>query len=249
MFFSKIKIIIIFAVVSLLLIVLLFLINTTTTNLIAAVFGSIVASIAVSSFYNEDLHKAMDKYNKIGIVNYFDNFEDAHNLIKEKIAKAKSVDIFVMYGDSFVNTSTKAIQLLLSKDNSKLRYIMYGSSNAFLSSYGNHWGVVDESPKYNEDGLKSKIQSVKKYLKTLSDSKHQNCEFELFEIQSAPLSYSFYRMDDEVFFVPSKNIRSKEVKPAVFQFKKTASNFSMFNKILFELELMINNQEVIKVEL
>lgn len=249
MFFSKIKIIILFVVVSTILIVLLLAMNTTATNLIAAVFGSIVASIAVSSFYNEELHKAMDKYNKIGLLNYFDNFEDAHNLIKEKITKAKSVDIFVMYGDSFVNTSTKSIQLLLSKDNSKFRYVMYSSNNKFIESYGNHWGVVDENPKYNMDGLKSKILSVKNDLKRLSEKKHQNCEFELFEIQSAPISYSFYRMDDELFFVPSKNIRSKEIKPAVFQFKKTAFDYSMFNKLLSELELMISNQEVIKVEL
>lgn len=249
MFFSKIKILIIFVVVSVILIGLLLAINTTTTNLIAAVFGSIVVSIAVSSFYNEELHRAMDKYEKIGLVNYFENFEDVHNLIKEKIAKAKSVDIFVMYGDSFLNTSTKAIQLLLAKDNSYFRYIMYSIDNKFIESYGNHWGVIDDNPKYNKDGLKSKIKNVKNDLKRLSEKKHQNCKFELFEIQSAPISYSFYRIDDEIFFVPSKNIRSKEIKPAVFQFKKTAYEYSMFNKLLFELELMIKNKEVVKVEL
>lgn len=236
-------------VVSVILIGLLLAINTTTTNLIAAVFGSIVVSIAVSSFYNEELHRAMDKYEKIGLVNYFENFEDVHNLIKEKIAKAKSVDIFVMYGDSFLNTSTKAIQLLLAKDNSYFRYIMYSIDNKFIESYGNHWGVIDDNPKYNKDGLKSKIKNVKNDLKRLSEKKHQNCKFELFEIQSAPISYSFYRIDDEIFFVPSKNIRSKEIKPAVFQFKKTAYEYSMFNKLLFELELMIKNKEVVKVEL
>lgn len=234
---------------SVILIGLLLAINTTTTNLIAAVFGSIVVSIAVSSFYNEELHRAMDKYEKIGLVNYFENFEDVHNLIKEKIAKAKSVDIFVMYGDSFLNTSTKAIQLLLAKDNSYFRYIMYSIDNKFIESYGNHWGVIDDNPKYNKDGLKSKIKNVKNDLKRLSEKKHQNCKFELFEIQSAPISYSFYRIDDEIFFVPSKNIRSKEIKPAVFQFKKTAYEYSMFNKLLFELELMIKNKEVVKVEL
>ncbi|MDO9261997.1 MAG: hypothetical protein Q7U08_08660 [Flavobacteriaceae bacterium] len=223
--------------------------NTTTTNLIAAVFGSIVASIAVSSFYNEELHKAMDKYNKIGLVNYFDNFEDAHSIIKSKISNAKTVDIFVMYGDSFLNTSTKAIQSVLAKDNSKFRYVIYSIDNKFIESYGNHWGVIEDNPKYNEAGLKLKIQGVKNDLKRLVEKKHQNCSFDFYEIQSSPISYSFYRVDDELFFVPNKNIRSKEIKPAVFQFKKTAYGFSMFNKLISELELMINNKEIIKAEL
>jgi hypothetical protein len=249
MFFSKIKILICLVVVSIILIGLLLAIDTTTTNLFAAVFGSIVASIAVSSFYNEELHTAMDKYDKIGLVNYFDNFEDAHNLIKEKISKAKTVDIFVMYGDTFINSSSKSIQLLLSKDNSKFRYFMYSLNNKFIESYGNHWGVIEDNPKYNEDGLKLKIKGVKNDLKRLVEKKHQNCSFDFYEIQSSPISYSFYRVDDDLFFVPSKNIRSKEIKPAVFQFKKTAFDFSMFNKLISELELMIKNKEIIKAEL
>ncbi len=249
MFFSRINIIVIIVVVSVLFISLLLIINTTISNLFAAVFGSIVASMAVSSFYNEELHKAMDKYNKIGLVNYFDNFEDAHNLIKEKISKAKLVEIFVMYGDSFVNTSTISIKALLSKENSKFRYFMYSLENNFINSYGNHWGEVEENTKYNKEGLKSKIENVKKDLRLLLKTKHQTCEFEFYEIQSAPMSYSFYRMDNELFFVPSKNIRSKAIKPAVFQFKITAFENSMFNKLISELSLMIENKEVIKVDL
>lgn len=249
MFFSKIKIIVLFVVVSIVLISCLTMLNTTIANLIAAVFGSIVASIAVSSFYNEELHKAMDKYNKIGLVNYFDNFEDAHSIIKSKISKAQTVDIFVMYGDSFLNTSTKAIQSVLAKDNSKLRYVIYSIDNKFIESYGNHWGVIEDNPKYNEEGLKSKIRGVKNDLKRLVEEKHKNCSFDFYEIQSSPISYSFFRVDDELFFVPNKNIRSKEIKPAVFQFKKTTYGFSMFNKLINELELMINNKDIIKAEL
>lgn len=224
-------------------------INTPLLNVIATALSAIVASIAVSAFYNEELHKAMDKYNRIGLVNYFDNFEDAHSTIKEKISVAKSVDILVMYGDSFINTSTKAIQSLLARDNTKLRFIMYSSENRFIESYGNHWGIVESNPKYNEAGLKSKIQNVKSDLKRLIEKKHQSCIFELYEIQSAPISYSFYRMDNEIFFVPSKIIRAKEIKPAVFQFKKTEFDFSMFTKLEYELEKMIANNEVLKIDL
>jgi hypothetical protein len=208
-----------------------------------------VVSIVVSVLYNEELHKAMDKYQQIGLVNYFDNFEDAHNIIKAKITNAKTVDIFLMYGDSFLSSSSKAIQSVLAKDNSKLRYIIYSKDNAFIESYGNYWGVIGDNPKYNKDGLRLKIQGVKKDLKELVEKKHQNCSFDFYEIQSSPISYSFFRADDELFFVPNKNIRSKDIKPAVFQFKKTAYSFSILNKLTSELEKMIDNKEIIKAEL
>lgn len=249
MFFSRIKILIIFVVISLIIICLLMYINTTLTNLIAAVFGAIVASITVSAFYNEELHKAMDRYKRIGLIEYYDNFEDAHNTIKEKISKATSVDIFVMYGDSFLNTSTKAIQSLLSKENTKLRYFMYSSQNKFIEAYGYHWGEVDVNPKYNTDGLKSKIKNVKSDLKRIIKSKHESSSFGLFEIQSAPMSYSFYIVDNEVFFVPNKNIRLKEFKPSVFQFKKTNLDNSMFTKLKTEIDKMISTEEALKIEL
>jgi len=249
MFFSKIKFLICFGIVSIIIICLMIYINTPFFNVVAAALSAIVVSIVVSVLYNEELHKAMDKYQQIGLVNYFDNFEDAHSIIKSKISNAKIVDIFVMYGDSFLNTSTKAIQSVFAKDNSKFRYVIYSTDNKFIESYGNHWGVIEDNPKYNEAGLKLKIKGVKNDLKTLVEKKHQNCSFDFYEIQSSPISYSFYRVDDELFFVPNKIIRSKAIKPAVFQFKKTAFDFSMFNKLISELELMITNKEIIKAEL
>lgn len=234
-------------------IILLSIFENQYLNIIFSTLSSIVltfvVSIAISCFYNVDLHEAMDKYDNIGLINYFDNFEDAHELIKNKISNAKVVDIFVMYGDSFLNTSTKAIKSVLSKDNSTLRYIMYSSDNPFIKSYGNYWGIVGENTKYTEEGLKSKIEDVKKFLKKLIKKKHNNCKFELYEIKNSPISYSFYRVDNELFFVPSKNTIAKEMKPAVFHFKKTNNEDSMYNKIKSEFESMIGNKEIIKVEL
>lgn len=248
MFFSKIKILISFVIGSVILICLLMCINTTLSNLFAAVLGSIVASMAVSAFYNEELHIVMDKYKRIGLKNYFENFEDVHNEIKEKILKAKNVDIFVMYGDSFLNMSTKSIQSLLSVENSKLRYFIYSSENKFIDAYGNYWGENNNS-KYNSDGIKAKIENVKNDLRRIVSDNTIKGTFELYEIKNAPASYSFYRIDNDLYFVPSKNIRAKEIKPPVFHFKKTELDSAMFSKIENELEKMIINQEVIKIEL
>lgn len=249
MFFSRTKILWVIGIVSTIIIILMFYKNNPYLNIVASALSAIVVSIVVSFIYNDELHKAMNRYQRIGLVNYFDNFEDAHDIIKDKISNAKVVDIFVMYGDSFLNTSTKALKSVLSKDNSTLRYAMYSLDNPFIKSYGNHWGIVGENPKYNENGLKLKITGVRDDLNGLCKHKHPHCKFELYEILSSPISYSFYRVDNELFFVPSKNIQAKEIKPAVFHFKKTKSEYSKFEKVKNEFDLMISNNEVIKVEL
>ena len=249
MFFSKTKLLWGFVIVSTIIIVLMYVINNPLVSTVASALSAIVVSIFVSVLYNEELHKAMDKYQRIGLVDYFGNFEDAHNIIKEKISKAKNVDIFLMYGDSFLSTSTKAIQTLLSKDNSHLRYAIYSLDNKFIEAYANYWGIIGKNPKYNISELKRKIQGVRTDLKRFWENKNLGCIFETFEILNSPISYSFYRMDDELFLVPSKNILSKEIKPAVFLFKKTSSDLSMFNKVIKEFELMINNGEIKKIEL
>ncbi len=249
MFFSRTKFLLCFSIFSIIVIILLFYINTPLSNIIASALSAILVSIIVSVLYNADLHKAMDMYQRIGLINYYDNFEDAHSVIKDKISKAKDVDIFVMYGDSFLSTSTKAIQSLLCKDNSALRYAMYSSTNVFLEAYGHYWGVLGENSRYNKQGLLVKIEGVKNDLKRLIKNKHNNCIFELYEIQNSPISYSFYIVDDELFFVPGKNISAKEIKPAVFHFKKTNSEFAMFDKVKSEFELMIKNNEILLVDL
>lgn len=250
MFFSKYQILNWIVIVSILIIVFLLYHNTTTTNIIASVLGSIVASIAVSNVYNNDLHEAMNKYSKIGLINYFDNFEDAHDEIKMKISLAKNVDIFVMYGDSFLNTSSIAIRKLLSKENTNLRYFMYSENNRFIESYGFYWSDGGKIQKYNAGGIREKIINVKTDLKNnIIKGMNEKSSFQLYSIKDAPISFSFYKIDDELYYVPNKNIRAKEIIPVVFHFKKTNKENSMYNRIEKELNLMVNNNELIRVDL
>lgn len=249
MFFKK-KIILYIVVIVLLIITgLLFYINNSISNLIAAVGGSIVVSIIVSSIYNEELQSAMDKYQKIGLFNYFENFEDAQNEIRIKISKAKEVDIYVMYGDSFFNTSSKALNSLLSKENSILRCFTYSKSNKFIDAFGSYWGDEQNDSEYTADGIKNKLDNVLNLIKRFNENKNKLSTLELYEIQNAPISNSFYVIDGELYFVPNKNLKSKESKPAVFHFKRTNDETTMFSKIKNDLTAMIENKEVIKVEL
>lgn len=249
MFFSKKCVLKTLVIVSIIIIALLLYINTTPTNIIAAVIGSIVASIAVSAFYNEELHNAMDKYIKIGMVNYFDNFEDAQDEIRVKISKAKNVDIYVMFADRFFNTSATALTSLLAKKNTRLRYFIYSKSNKFIEAYGIHWQNEHGNSEYNSKGIVSKLDNVVKLISRFNEKKNSTSVIELYEIQSAPVSYSFYRIDNELYFVPSKNISCKEIKPAVFHFKRTKDEATMFSKIEAELDAMISSKEFLKVDL
>ena len=49
--------------------------------------------------------------------------------------------------------------------------------------------------------------------------------------------------------MPNKNLKSKEIKPAVFHFKKTNDETTMYSKIKNDLTVMIANNEVIKIDL
>lgn len=249
MFFKK-KIILLIVVIGLLIVTgLLFYIGNSISNLIAAVGGSIVVSIIVSSIYNEELHSAMDKYQKIGLFNYFENFEDAQNEIRIKISNAKDVDIYVMYGDRFFNTSSKAISSLLAKENSTLRCFIFSKSNKFIEAFGSYWGDEQSNLEYTADGIKNKIDNVLKLIKRFNENKNKLSTLELYEIQNAPISNSFYIIDGELYFVPNKNLKSKESKPAVFHFKKTNDETTMYKKMKNDLNSMIVSQEVIKIEL
>jgi len=249
MFFQKKYDLLVLTIVSVMFVFLLFYINTTVTNTIATVLVAIIASVIVSIYYNKELHDAMDKYNKIGLVDYFDNFEDAQDQIRRKIEKAKKVDIYVMYADRFFNTSSSALNKLLAEENTKLRCFIYCSTNEFIKAYCNHWTYEISESEYDKKGVTSKIDGVEKFISKLNKKKNNYSFIELYKIKRAPISYSFYRIDNELYFVPSKNIRNKEVKPAVFHFKKTENETAMFSKIETELNAMISDSEVIKIDL
>lgn len=246
MFFKRKKIIWAIIAVTLVIIVLLTLINQTWSNLIVAILGSIVSGFAISAFYNNELHTAMDMYIRIGLGNYYENFELVQNEIRTKIATGKTVDIYVMYANTFFNSSILSLKQLLAKEGAHLRIFLYSDLNPFIASYGNLWGVEDNNQKYNAENLRKLISQVKSDLSRLLPLAVLS-KFELYEIKSSPISYSFYKIDNDLYLVPSKNTKSREFKPPVLHFVRTTDIASMFYKIEKELEQMIASTEVIKI--
>ena len=231
------------------LVILNLVFSNNTTTIITAVLSSIIASIVISIYYNEELHNAINTYNRIGLKNYYSDFEMAQEKIRGAISRGKDVDIFVMYASSFFGSSTMALKDLLSRRETRLRIFLYHSENKFIESYGHYWGTMNQSDKYSAAGLQKLILNVKSDLKTIyQEIDGEKGVLEIFEIINAPISYSFYRIDDCLFYVPSKNTKQKNFKPPVFFFSKTKDENGMFSKVESELSSMINSREVVKLE-
>jgi hypothetical protein len=183
-------------------------------NIITAVLGSIIASIVISFYYNEELHRSLSMYQRIGLNEYFDNFEVVQDTIRSKISEAKEVDIYVIYASTFFSSSTVALKSISGKRDSNVRIFLYDEQNLFLEAYGNQWGVQNDDVKYDIDGLKKLVQQVKRELITLHKEVEENNrgKLQIFEILDAPVSHSFYKIDSEMFYVPSKNTKFKSFK-------------------------------------
>lgn len=237
------------SIVVVILVILNLLFSNTTITIFTAVLGSIVASIVISIYYNEELHKAISTYNRIGLKSYYSNFEMAQDKIRAAISQGKEVDIYVMYADRFFGSSTMTLKTLLSKRESKLRIFLYHPENIFLGSYGHYWGVLNQEKKYTREGLKELIENVREDLiKLYQEIEGEKGNLEIFEIMNSPISYSFYKIDNNLFYVPSKNTKQKNFKTPVFYFSKTKDANSMFSKIEMEINTMLNDNEVIKLE-
>ena len=220
--------------------------NDNRVNIITAVLGSIIASIVISIFYNEELHSSLSLYKKIGLNEYYDNFEVIQDKVRSKISEAKEVDIYVIYANTFFSSSTIAIKNILSRRDSKLRIFLYDEQNIFLQAYGNQWGIKNNDAKYDLEGLKKLINQVKTELVNIYNEidESKRGKLEIFEILDAPVSHSFYKIDSELFYVPSKNTKFKSFKLPIFLFKDTKDEKCMFAKIESEINTMMNNNEL-----
>lgn len=232
--------------ISFLTILIFSLINEPWSLIVVAILSSIVSSFAVSAFYNMELHNTMDKYEKIGMVDYFETFEEAQEVIRKKIEKAKKVEIYLMYGSTFFKSNSTTLKQFLAKTNSSLTIFLYNTNNPFIDSYGNHWSKDIAGDEYNSKSIVKLIEQVKSNLSSFTEL-GKNSSFEIFEIIESPISYSYYIVDDYLFFVPSKNTRSKNLKPPVLFFKKTRNKKTMYYKIQKEIELMKSSNELKKI--
>ena len=212
-----------------------------------AVIGSVFASIIVSIIYQNILHDSFQLYRKIGLRKTFHNFEEALDPIRGDISRSREIDILFMFGSSFINNSSSYLIKALSNKSTKMRIFIFSETNPYTESYGGQWGADNE--KYNKDGIVRLISNSRNDIKKIYEDIDENKRgsLEIYELKNSALSYSFYKMDDHLYFVPTKLTTYKFYKHPVFLFKKTKDESNMFNSINKEIENMINKQEIDKI--
>lgn len=216
---------------------------------INTVIGAICAGLiglCIQYFVNFPILQLSDKNEKIGLINYYDSFQNTQDKIREAIEHGSSVDIFLMYGVSFFSNSSDSIKKMLQKTGSQLRVFLFDEENSFVQAYSDHW--IKSNDTYTKELIQAKInETVNDILipikEDLDSRRLYKGKLEIYKVTTAPINYSFYRIDDQLFFVPSKNKSSKQFIPHVFHVRKTKNENCIYNKIEVELDDMINENE------
>lgn len=229
---------------------------------VVALVSSIVTSFIVSAFFQFSLvdeiskeHLSIMEYlnekNKSGIVKYFGNFKDSIEEIRKELIKSKQVDIYLMYGSTILNTLSQEISYSLSKKENVINIYIMDEKNPFLQAFASIW--EDKNSSYDENKLKSKIDDTVKLFREkkneLTKSNSLNGELNLYKNIKSPINYSFYLFDDKIYFVPSKNVSTKEFIPITILGQKTSESDSLYNKIKMELDLMKRDNNFTKIDI
>lgn len=233
-------------------------------NLIVAISTSIVASFIVSAFFQFSLkdeiskeHHSIMEYlnekNRSGIIKYYGSFKSANEEIKKSILNTKKVDIYLMYGNTILNSLSDELSLILSKKETTVNIYLMDKENPFLKASASVWSEKNES--YTIEKISAKIDSTTKLFQEkinhLKSEGSLNGTLKLFSNLKNPVNYSFYLFDDKIFFVPAKNVSTKEFIPLTLMATKTpeSNKNALYNKIRKELDLMLKDNSFKEIDL
>lgn len=203
-----------------------------STNIII----SIITCILVSFWWNKLLLDASDHYSKSGIKFYYNDFSEVDSIIKDKIKKSKETTIFFMYGKTFINGTMSQIKEMLSRKDSHLTFIIADDNNKFIPEYERFWN-------YNlKDNIKETPEDIKKLYEEIDPSSRGRLQIYLY--RDGCYSYSYYKVDKEVFLIPNKMVVAKSFKPITIHAKKTLNKNCLYNKVNSEFLLMERDKQI-----
>lgn len=214
-----------------------------------AMVTSIVASFIVGAFFqfsiqediskeHLDIMKFLHEKNESGLIKYYGSFKDSILDIRSEVRSSKTTKLYVMYGSTILNSISEDLSFALSKKDTAIEVYIMDPENKFISGFADLW----KEQKLDEEGIKSKIEDTKILLKSkfeeLNKRNALNGSLKLFYIKKNPVSHSYYLFDDKVFFVPSKNVSTKEFVPFTILAQESANPNGIFKKISKELSMM-----------
>jgi hypothetical protein len=144
-----------------------------------------------------------------GISEYHDNWDKS--ILEEKLKKSDNVIFYMIYGSTVIKELSRTMQNRLREEDFSIKIYLLDKDNPFVESLGNLWAKDNE--KYNSDGIRSKIDDVKKEIdticKNLKKKNELNGNIEVYQLKYHPVFFSFYQFDNSVVFVPTKNVEEK----------------------------------------
>ncbi|MCU4336047.1 hypothetical protein [Acinetobacter dispersus] len=203
-----------------------------TTNIII----SIITCLLVSFWWNKLLLDASDHYNKSGIKFYYNDFSEVDSVIKEKIRKSKETTIFFMYGKTFINGTMSQIKEMLSRKNSHLTFIIADVDNKFIAEYERFWDYkIKDNIKETPDVIENLFNEIDLSIRG---------RLQIYLYRDGCYSYSYYKIDGEVFLSPNKMVVAKSFKPITIHAKKTLNKNCLYNKVNAEFSFMVRDKQI-----
>ena len=217
-------------------------INDEIFGIITNVSIALAASIFVSFLWNKIIFDATKHYKKSGILDYFDDFSKVENSLKNEFEKCKNIEIFFMYGSTFLNSNSSIIKSVLANKNNIVTFMLADKENPFLKSYESYWGYpsgkFDELINQTVDNLIQWHQSI---------PEHQRAQLFIYKYTKGCFTYSYYKIDDKIYFVPNKAVSDKTFKPITLFARRTTDSNCLYQRVTREKDAMIEANELSKI--
>lgn len=216
--------------------------NETFANVLTNVLVALSASILVSFFWNKFILDATDHYEKSGIKDYSHDFSEIEAKLREKLGKAQKIEIFFMYGNTFVHSNSSILKAALSKRSNEITLMLADSNNPFLEKYAQFWAYDSEKiPNYIEETIKLVVSWHEDV------PKDERAKLEIYQFTKGGFSYGYYKLDKDIYFVPNKLVADKTFKPMTIYGSETKSADCLYNRIEKEKTYMMSSGELTKV--
>lgn len=216
--------------------------NKTIANVLTNVLVALSASIIVSFFWNKLVLDATNHFEKSGIKDYFSNFSLVEPKIRERLEISTKIELFFMHGKTFINSNSSSIQKALGKRGNEIVIIIADENNPFLQNYSNLWGYDNEKIKTY---INETFNDIIGWYNNIPSE--QQAKLEIYKFTKGCFTYSYYKLDDDFYFVPNKLVSEKTFKPVTIYGSKTKVDDCLYNRLSKEKAHMISNGELIKI--
>jgi len=177
-----------------------------------------------------------------GVSEYYDTWNE--QIVKDRLSEAKEVEVYMTYGTTLIKNLGREILKRLEEKDFHIKFYIMDESNPFVESLGSFWSK--DNSDYNSEGIKKRIGESIKELRTIKSNSEKdnrlNGKIEVFKLKYHPVFFSFYRFDDEVVFVPTKNVERKAYQVPSFVCKKL-SDKGLYNWCVNQIVFIRNKTD------